>query len=188
MSGLICGIDPGISGAVGFLTERGEFVRVFDMPVYETTTGRRQIDPVELGSILMQQHPLRCVLERVNARPGEGAVGAFSFGHSLGVIQGVLGALGFPQFAACFLEGLAGFLGGCSHPADLFLEGRNAGLNLGDLINQAIAVAGDGIALALQVVSNHALHFGDFCDQIFKGHLGGIHFSSSLDKPMAGEK
>lgn len=96
MSGLICGIDPGVSGAVGFLTERGEFVRVFDMPVYETTTGRRQIDPVELASILMQQRPLRCVLERVNARPGEGAVGAFSFGHSLGVIQGVLGALGFP--------------------------------------------------------------------------------------------
>ncbi len=93
---LICGIDPGIKGAVGFLSDDGEFVSVLDMPTYETTTGRRQIDPAGLTSILMQHRPERCVLERVSSRPGEGAVGAFSFGHSLGVIQGVLGALGFP--------------------------------------------------------------------------------------------
>jgi crossover junction endodeoxyribonuclease RuvC len=35
-------------------------------------------------------------VELVGARPGEGAVGAFAFGRSRGVVEGVLGALGVP--------------------------------------------------------------------------------------------
>ena len=35
-------------------------------------------------------------VEYVGARPGEGAVGAFAFGRSRGVIEGVLGALAIP--------------------------------------------------------------------------------------------
>mgnify|MGYP001764615179 CR=1 FL=1 len=96
MSALICGIDPGISGAVGFLTEAGDFHAVFDMPVATNTTGRKQIDGLGLAAILRRQLPAIAIIERVGPRPGEGPTGAFSFGHSVGVIQGVLSALAVP--------------------------------------------------------------------------------------------
>ena len=96
MSALICGIDPGISGAVGFLTETGDFHAVFDMPVVTNTTGRKQLDGLGLAAILRRLPPAIAMIERVGPRPGEGPTGAFSFGHSLGVIVGVLAALEIP--------------------------------------------------------------------------------------------
>jgi len=94
---LICGIDPGLDGAIGFLNQDGTFAHVADMPTLPTSTGRRQVDPAALAGILKQHRPVHVIVERVGARPGEGATGAFSFGHSFGVIAGVLGALGIPH-------------------------------------------------------------------------------------------
>ncbi len=93
----LCGIDPGLAGAVGFIDLAGEFVAVFDMPTLPTTTGRRQIDPAALADILRQHAPAFTLVERVGARPGEGPTGAFSFGHSFGSITAVLAALGLPH-------------------------------------------------------------------------------------------
>lgn len=89
------GIDPGLGGAVGVLDEDGQFVCVHDMPTCAATTGRRQLDAGGLASIL-KQYIGHVTVERVHARPGEGATGAFSFGHSFGGIVGVLEALGIP--------------------------------------------------------------------------------------------
>ncbi len=91
---LFCGIDPGLSGAVGFITEAGEFVDVYDMPTLPTTTGRRQVDAAELADLLREHSPAFTMVERVGARPGEGPTGAFSFGHTFGSITAVLAALG----------------------------------------------------------------------------------------------
>lgn len=90
---VFCGIDPGLSGAVAFLGAGGHFLDVVDMPVLPTTTGRRVIDAERLASILRQHHPAFTLVERVGPRPGEGAVGAFSFGQSVGIIGGVLATL-----------------------------------------------------------------------------------------------
>ena len=90
---LICGIDPGLSGAVGFITQAGDFVGVYDMPVLPATTGRRQIDAAELADLLREHAPVFTMVERVGPRPGEGATGAFSFGHTFGSITAVLAAL-----------------------------------------------------------------------------------------------
>ena len=89
---LICGIDPGLGGGVAFLTESGAFRAVYDMPIVTATTGRNQIDGLGLAAILRRHVPTITTVERVGPRPGEGAVGAFAFGHGLGVIQGVLAA------------------------------------------------------------------------------------------------
>lgn len=94
---LICGIDPGLSGAVGFVTSAGEFVAVYDMPTLPTTTGRRQVDAAELAEILREHSPTFATVERVGARPGEGPTGAFSFGHTFGSITAVLATLGLPH-------------------------------------------------------------------------------------------
>ena len=98
MSRLFCGIDPGINGAIGIIYEGGRFASVLDMPTLPTTTGRRQVDFATLAGILCDAGPLAFVLvERVGARPGEGAAGAFAFGHTYGGIMATLAALAIPH-------------------------------------------------------------------------------------------
>ncbi|MDP2828733.1 MAG: hypothetical protein Q8O37_09010 [Sulfuricellaceae bacterium] len=97
MSRLFCGIDPGVSGAIGFVTEQGAFSAVLDMPTSPTTTGRKQVDFAGLAAVLREHSPAFVLVERVGSRPGEGAVGAFSFGHTFGGILAVLATLGLPH-------------------------------------------------------------------------------------------
>ena len=94
---LFAGIDPGLSGAVGFVCERGAFHNVADLPTVTTTTGRRQIDFGALAVLLDAMRPDFVLLERVGPRPGEGAVGAFGFGVSYGGILAVLASLRLPH-------------------------------------------------------------------------------------------
>ncbi len=90
---LFCGIDPGVSGAVGLVRDDGTFAAVHDMPTLTATTGRRQVDFHQLAAILREHGPEFVLVERVGSRPGEGAVGAFAFGYTFGGILGTLAAL-----------------------------------------------------------------------------------------------
>jgi crossover junction endodeoxyribonuclease RuvC len=91
------GIDIGLSGACALLTEAGELVEVRDMPVLcDGAAKRRTINAPLLAQIIKGMAPNRAYVQRVAARPGEGAVGAFAFGRGRGVIEGVLGTLGVP--------------------------------------------------------------------------------------------
>ena len=45
---------------------------------------------------MFDKSPLRCVLEKVNAMPGQGVVSMFNFGQNYGFIQGVLKAHEIP--------------------------------------------------------------------------------------------
>lgn len=67
MTRLFCGIDPGLSGAVGFVDEAGTFAAVHDMPTLPTSTGRRQLDPAALAEILRRYSPAFTLVERVPA-------------------------------------------------------------------------------------------------------------------------
>ena len=62
---LYAGIDPGVSGAVGFVLADGSFSDVLDMPTLATTTGRRQIDFAALAAILRDHAPAFVLVERV---------------------------------------------------------------------------------------------------------------------------
>jgi len=98
---MIIGIDPGLTGAVAAI-EGEDFVSVYDMPVVEKTHGKGKIvNAYLLSDILLELrqaygHPT-VVVEQVAAMPGQGVTSMFGFGHSAGVIDGVLGALGFRQ-------------------------------------------------------------------------------------------
>jgi crossover junction endodeoxyribonuclease RuvC len=95
MSANFIGIDIGVAGAVSCHEENGELVEVADMPVLnDGPAGRRAVNAPLLAEILARWHVRRAFVEFVGARPGEGAVGAFAFGRSRGVIEGVCGALG----------------------------------------------------------------------------------------------
>ncbi len=96
---LILGIDPGLSGALALLDQNGKVLAIEDMPTIEIVVNgkkRRSVPPAALAAMIKNMAPQRAFLESVGVRPGEGAVGAFSFGRNLGQIEGVLAALQIP--------------------------------------------------------------------------------------------
>lgn len=96
---LTLGIDPGLSGAVAII-EAGHVVCLDDLPTVQFSNARikYRVDGSLLAALLKPYAPdIRlAVVERVSARPGEAASGAFCFGYTSGCIMGVLGALGIP--------------------------------------------------------------------------------------------
>ena len=93
----ILSIDIGAVGAVAVLTGDGDLVAVHDMPVLlDGPSGRRAVNGPLLAEIVANSHASRAFVEFVGARPKEGPVGAFAFGRSRGVVEGVCAALGLP--------------------------------------------------------------------------------------------
>ncbi|WP_294534308.1 hypothetical protein [uncultured Rhodoblastus sp.] len=91
------GIDPGVNGAVVVIGPNGDIVQIHDMPTLaDGAKNRRAINAPLLASIIYKSHATKAYCELVGPRPGEGAVGAFGFGRSRGVIEGVLAACGVP--------------------------------------------------------------------------------------------
>ena len=97
MTAVVLGIDIGATGAVALLTADGELVWVEDMPVLnDGPAGRRTVNAPLLAELLAKSHATQAFVEFVAARPGESSTGAFSFGRSRGVIEGVCAALSIP--------------------------------------------------------------------------------------------
>lgn len=92
------GIDPGIKGAVVML-EDDTPVEWALMPTMKIGSQNR-VNAVALAALLrVYGHSYRQVhayVELVGARPGQGVTSMYSFGHSCGVIAGVLGAFEIP--------------------------------------------------------------------------------------------
>jgi crossover junction endodeoxyribonuclease RuvC len=95
---MICiGIDPGVHGAVAVLDDEGALIQIYDMPTLQDgAKGRRAINAPLLASLVFKSHADRAFCELVGPRPTDGSVGAFGFGRSRGVIEGVLAAAGVP--------------------------------------------------------------------------------------------
>jgi len=94
----IIGIDPGASGAIALLVS-GVLVSVHDMPtvtVERNKSQKRQVCPAGLSLLMQQLSPHRATVEKVGARPGQGVSSMFSFGRSVGIIEGVLAAKQIP--------------------------------------------------------------------------------------------
>src|SRR5271166_4073741 len=94
---LILSIDIGVRGAIALLTPEGQLIDVMDMPILnDGPAGRRAVNAPLLAETIFNSHATEAFIEFVGARPGEGAVGAFAFGRSRGICEGVLGAAGIP--------------------------------------------------------------------------------------------
>ena len=97
MTALVIGIDPGLDGALALLTSDGVLVEVDDMPTLQDgAAGRRAINAPLLAARVRAWGAGQAYCEFVGARPGEGPVGAFSFGRCRGIVEGVLGSQGVP--------------------------------------------------------------------------------------------
>ena len=93
---LLLAIDIGRSGALA-LFAAGELVAIEDMPMLaDGPAGRPTINGPLLAALVRGWDPAEAVVEHVAARPGEAAPGAFAFGRSRSLIEGVLGAQAVP--------------------------------------------------------------------------------------------
>lgn len=92
---LVLGIDPGLSGALALYDPDGGLREVEDVPVLESrrTTGKvkRSVDAYEAARLIdvWAKDISLVIIEQVGIRPGEGAVGAFSFGDGFGLLKGI---------------------------------------------------------------------------------------------------
>lgn len=100
MTGVICGIDPGIAGGIAFLniaSAGGQAMWSDDLPTYqENGVGKRWLDGTAIGAMIQNMNPDVAVVERVSSRPGQGLSSTFRFGMAFGVCIGCLTALQVP--------------------------------------------------------------------------------------------
>jgi crossover junction endodeoxyribonuclease RuvC len=94
---MILGIDPGLDGAIASLTPGGDLLVIEDMPsIADGVQGRRALNAPLLWNLIARSHATIAFCELVGPRPTDGVVGAFGFGRSRGILEGVLAAAGIP--------------------------------------------------------------------------------------------
>lgn len=89
MTTLICGIDPGYSGAIALLNPFTMALQVHDMPVLPGKTGKTVLDYHTMLSVMSPggvDNPI-AMLEQVSAMPGQGVSSMFRFGQCFGALQ-----------------------------------------------------------------------------------------------------
>jgi crossover junction endodeoxyribonuclease RuvC len=95
---IVMSIDPGLSGAIAVF-EGGALIDIADMPTHELSRNgkaKRQISASALAGIFTQHDPRHVIVEKVSAMPGQGVTSMFSFGRSLGIIEGIVAAYDIP--------------------------------------------------------------------------------------------
>jgi crossover junction endodeoxyribonuclease RuvC len=97
------GIDPGLSGAIAAI-DNATVIAIWDMPVTAKLHGSgNMVDARRLfGMLLAGMNGISCDfatwhIEAVSAMPKQGVTSVFGFGHTAGVIEGVVAALGGPR-------------------------------------------------------------------------------------------
>jgi crossover junction endodeoxyribonuclease RuvC len=96
---IVLGIDPGLSGGVAFYDTKTGDITVVDMPTVEVTRSgkkKNEVSPQLLSDVIAQGHPTMAFLERVGAMPGQGVTSVFSFGRSVGIVEGILASFNIP--------------------------------------------------------------------------------------------
>lgn len=97
---MFVGIDPGLNGAIAFFDIEKGHLSIIDMPTFEVKRNnktKREVSPVMLANIIGAADEIKgAVLERVGAMPGQGVTSVFSFGRSVGIVEGVMSAFRIP--------------------------------------------------------------------------------------------
>ena len=88
---VILGIDPGLSGALAFITPSG--FSVFDIPTLKARARGREVNWSEIARHLdAAGHIDHAVIELVGAMPGQGVSSMFKFGYVCGGLRGLVAA------------------------------------------------------------------------------------------------
>lgn len=92
--GILIGVDPGAKGCLVALSAADfSYIDHLQMPLDASS----RVDGFAVAAWLLELSARHCIasayIEKVGARPRQGVCSAFSFGHSVGVIVGVLSDL-----------------------------------------------------------------------------------------------
>jgi crossover junction endodeoxyribonuclease RuvC len=102
---LILGLDPGLNGALAWVSERG-VEQIADMPTFELTRNGKTKRSIDIAALLrlIRARPawpsdnsrLHAFVEDVGPMPSQGVSSVFAFGKVCGIIQCALHALDIP--------------------------------------------------------------------------------------------
>lgn len=93
---VIMGVDPGLGGAVVFISSAGRVVHYQKMPVKpfeENGKKKRIIDIAQVAAMIAKFQPGHVFIEKVHSMPKQGIVGAFTFGMGYGMLLGLCNSL-----------------------------------------------------------------------------------------------
>lgn len=91
----VIGIDPGASGAI-VLLENGQPIEWAEMPISKIGSSTR-VNAAALTDFIASCCCEHVFVEAVHSMPKQGVASSFNFGHSVGTVMGVLGAMGLPH-------------------------------------------------------------------------------------------
>lgn len=105
---LYIGIDPGNTGAIAAIDDKGNFISVHDAPILKEKkktggikTTLLSAKVAEILNSLCKGKSAKVIIEQALVMPmipgrngGQGTVSAFSFGYGAGIYEGVLSGLG----------------------------------------------------------------------------------------------
>ena len=94
----LCGIDPGLTGALAVLADNGALVALHDTPVLTLRTSRGTRQEYDVPGLVALLAPYagpqaHVVLEESQAMPGQGVRSMFTIGYGFGVWLGLLAVL-----------------------------------------------------------------------------------------------
>lgn len=91
---MIIGIDPGVSGALAAMSLAGEVLETLNTPCVKVGSKSR-VNGAAVAAWLRGLGTIEhAYLEQVGAMPGQGVSSMFTFGHSAGVLEGILQGMG----------------------------------------------------------------------------------------------
>ena len=91
----VIGIDPGLGGGLAAIGGKGELLELADMPLRRSGK-KKEIDGAALAEFLGRFGPAQVIVEAVHAMPKQGVASTFTFGRGVGIVLGVLQAMGLP--------------------------------------------------------------------------------------------
>lgn len=100
---LVLGIDVGINGALAFFDPDRGLLDLVDMPKLQIERNgktKSTISAPMLAALIRARSEtlIGALVEQVGAMPGQGVSSMFSFGRSLGIVEGTLAGLHIPVF------------------------------------------------------------------------------------------
>lgn len=93
---IYAGIDPGLHGGIAFYISEFDSLEAHPLPTHSLARNgrtKRELDIPGLVDLLAARAVAHVALEKVGAMPGQGVSSMFSFGRTVGQIEGVLSAL-----------------------------------------------------------------------------------------------
>lgn len=94
---IICGIDPGLNGAISFINSDNKEINAEKAPIFKVDIGKKSkrfLDMWTLLSMLDDHQPEHVFIEKQQPMPKQGLVSTFATGMGYGVYLGMLVASG----------------------------------------------------------------------------------------------